>query len=180
MNGGTWLYLGHFYFDKGRNNQNKVVLTNLSSEEDKMITADAVKFGGGMGNIARSPNETGFTMNQKSSDSITVQQILTNPVIAYEPEISNYPRYTEGARYWLQWAGVPDSIYSRTKGQNDYSDDFQSRGFWVNYLIGGSSVSTYTNGLKVTVDLALAFNSDAGTTINDSIIGTLGICTIHN
>ena len=180
MNGGTWLYLGHFYFDKGRNNQNKVVLTNLSSEEDKMITADAVKFGGGMGNIARSPNETGFTMNQKSSDSITVQQILTNPVIAYEPEISHYPRYTEGARYWLQWAGVPDSIYSRTKGQNDYSDDFQSRGFWVNYLIGGSSVSPYTKGLKVPVDLALAFHSDAGTTINDSIIGTLGICTIHN
>jgi hypothetical protein len=180
MNGGTWLYLGHFYFEKGRNYQNKVVLRNLSSEKNKMITADAVKFGGGMGNISRSPNENGFAMNQKSSDTTTVQQNLTNPFITYEPEISHYPRYTEGARYWLQWAGVPDSIYSRTKGQNDYSDDFQSRGFWVNYLIGGSSVSPFTKGLKVPVDLSFAFHSDAGTTMNDSIIGTLGICTLRN
>ena len=48
--------------------------------------------------------------------------------------------FTEGAKYWLQWAGVPDSIYSRTENADEYSDDFQSRGFWVNYLAGGSSV----------------------------------------
>jgi hypothetical protein len=180
MDGGTWLYLGQFYFEKGRSYQNKVVLSNLSSEKNKIITADAVKFGGGMGNIARKPNEGGFTMNQKSSDTTTIQLHLSNPVIEYEPETSHYPRYTEGARYWLQWAGVPDSIYSRTKGQNDYSDDFQSRGFWVNYLIGGSSVSPDTKGLKIPIDLSMAFHSDAGSTMNDSIIGTLAICTIKN
>jgi len=179
LNGGTWLYLGHFYFDKGRNNLNKVQLTNYSTEDGKAITADAVKFGGGMGNIARSPNEVAFAVSSKSSDSLNiVDQNAPTPI--YEPEISHYPRYTEGARYWLQWAGVPDSVYSRSKGVNDYTDDFQSRGFWVNYVTGGSSVLPNTNGLHVPLDLAMAFHSDAGTTANDSIIGTLGICTVQN
>lgn len=176
MGGGTWLYLGHFYFDKGRNNQNKVVLTNYSAEDGKMVTADAVKFGGGMGNVARSPFENNIFSNNKFSDSLSVVQNLTKPI----PEISHYPRFAEGARYWLQWAGVPDSVYSRTKGTNDYSDDFQSRGFWVNYLIGGSSVSPNTKGLHVPVDMAFAFHTDAGTTPNDSIVGTLGICSVPN
>jgi len=180
MNGGTWLYLGHFYFDKGRNNKYKVTLTNLSADEGKMITADAVKFGGGMGNIARSPTESGSALPFLSKDSLNFANVLSKPSLVYEPEVSHYPRYTEGARYWLQWAGIPDSIYSKNKGQNDYTDDFQSRGFWVNYLAGGSSVSPNTTGLHVPLDLALAIHSDAGVTVNDSIIGTLGICTVQN
>jgi hypothetical protein len=180
MNGGTWLYLGHFYFEKGRNNQNEVTLTNLSSEDGKMITADATKFGGGMGNIARSPNATGIGLNSKSSDTLSISIPLTKPTSIYEPEISTYPRFTEAARYWLQWAGIPDSIYSKNNGTNDYTDDFQSRGYWVNYLAGGSAVAPHLKGLGVPIDLALAFHTDAGTTMNDSIIGTLGICTIQN
>ncbi len=180
MNGGTWLYLGHFQFDKGRNNQNKVVLTNLSSEEEKTITADAVKFGGGLGNIARSPYINDSISNPKQTDSIASNPITVKSTLLYQPEISQHPRYTEGSRYWLQWAGMPDSIYSRTKAQNDYSDDFQSRGFWVNYLVGGSSVSPGTKGLGVPIDLAMAIHSDAGMTLGDSIVGTLGICTVKN
>ncbi|HJV78435.1 MAG TPA: hypothetical protein VJ602_08635 [Paludibacter sp.] len=174
MNGGTWLYLGHFYFDRGRSKENRVVLTNLGSEDGQVVTADAVKFGGGMGNIARSPIEPVVSTNP--IDSLAVAK----PSTIYEPEVSRYPRFTEGARYWLQWAGVPDSIYSRTKGLNDYSDDFQSRGFWVNYLVGGSSMSPNSKGLNVPVDLALAFHSDAGSSSDDSIIGTLGIYTVQN
>ena len=180
MNGGTWLYLGHFNFDKGKSPKAKVMLTNFSTEEGKMITADAVKFGGGMGNIARTSNEMGISANQTDSDGLVVATELVKPTLIYQPETSHYPRYTEGARYWLQWAGIPDSIYSRTKGQNDYTDDFQSRGFWVNYLVGGSTVSPNTTGLNVPLDLAMAIHSDAGATANDSIIGTLGICTIRN
>ncbi|MEI8086062.1 MAG: xanthan lyase [Paludibacter sp.] len=180
MNGGTWLYLGHFYFDKGRSSLGKVVLTNFSKQEDKVVTADAVKFGGGMGNIARSPNLLGSTPTQINPDSVSTENTLTKSAIIYEPEVSDYPRFTEGARYWLQWAGIPDSIYSKSAGKNDYTDDFQSRGAWVNYLVGGTSLSPNTKGLNVPVDLAFAFHSDAGTTLNDSIIGTLGICTIQN
>jgi len=179
MGGSTWIYLGTFMFDEGKSNAGRVVLSNYSSFPKKVVTADAVKFGGGMGNIARSPNITGLLPNQNSSDTTKVQTV-PYPSENILPQKSNYPRYTEGARYWLQWAGVPDSIYSRTKGKNDYSDDFQSRGFWVNYLAGGSPVLPNQRGLNIPIDLAFAFHTDAGSSVNDSIIGTLGICTVQN
>ena len=141
MGGGTWIFLGFFDFDKGVNEQGKIVLSNLCKEKGKILTADAVKIGGGMGNIARG-----------------------------EPlEPSGRPRYIEGSRYWLQWAGLPDSVYRWTKGTKDYTDDYQSRGLWVNHLIES----------HVPVDAVLAFHTDAGITNNDSIIGTLGICMTH-
>ena len=146
MGGGTWIYLGTFGFDAGKGS-GKVVLSNRSAKAGKIITADAVKIGGGMGNIARGEND----------------------------EISSYPRFCEGARYWLQWAGVPDSVYTVSKGKDDYGDDYKCRGIWVNYLAGGSSVNPEEEGLNIPVNLAFAFHSDAGTTLNDSIIGTLGI-----
>ena len=144
MGGGTWIYLGTFGFNAGRNNECKVVLNNLSSKVGRIITADAVKIGGGMGNIARG-------------------------------EVSGYPRFCEAARYWLQWAGIPDSVYSESNGKNDYTDDYKCRGIWVNYLSGGSAVNPTEKGLNIPVNMAFAFHSDAGTTLNDSIIGTLGI-----
>jgi hypothetical protein len=171
--GGTWVYLGRFRFPKGRNTHFKVMMSNFSSFPDKVVTADAVKIGGGMGNIARN----NYIPEEILTDSLGNKK---NVVEVQPASTSKYPRYTEGARYWLQWAGVPDSIYNRTKGKNDYSDDFQSRGFWVNYLAGGSSVIPGQKGLNVPLDMALAFHTDAGFTKNDSIIGTLGICTVNN
>ena len=90
-------------------------------------------------------------------------------------QLSNYPRFCEAARYWLQWAGIPDSVYSESNGKNDYTDDYKCRGIWVNYLSGGSAVNPTERGLNIPVNMAFAFHSDAGTTLNDSIIGTLGI-----
>lgn len=180
INGGTWLYLGHFRFAKGKSAQGRVVLTNFSAYTDKIITADAVKIGGGMGNIARNPNVEGMLPNTKSSDTTDISKSIVKPAMIIEPAVSGYPRYTEAARYWLQWAGVPDSIYSKNAGKNDYTDDFQSRGSWVNYLAGGSSVIPGKKGLGIPLDMAFAFHTDAGVTKNDSIIGTLGICTVPN
>ncbi|MDR0540617.1 MAG: xanthan lyase [Dysgonamonadaceae bacterium] len=141
MGGGTWIFLGFFDFDKGVNDRCKIVLSNKSKTKGRILTADAVKIGGGMGNIAR----------------------------GVQPETSGRPRYTEGARYWLQWAGMPDSVYRWTKGERDYTDDYQSRGLWVNQMINR----------RVPVDAVMAFHTDAGTTYDDSIIGTLGICMTH-
>lgn len=186
MGGGTWIYLGHFYFDKGRNNKNRVVLTNQSAEHGKIITADAVKIGGGMGNIARTRYvepvvPTPPVVTDSAAPAVVAPvPVEMKPVVINTPVVSGYPRYIEGARYWLQWAGVPDSVYSRTRAKDDYSDDFQSRGFWVNYVAGGSSVNPTSQGLKIPVDLAFAFHSDAGLTNSDSIIGTLAINTIPN
>ncbi|MDR2145690.1 MAG: hypothetical protein LBE91_04430, partial [Tannerella sp.] len=180
MGGGTWIFLGFFSFEKGKHADYKIVLTNKSRKAGQLLTADAVKIGGGMGNIARMPHPDGVvTENVKSSDTLNENSQRQLPNIAYQPETSGYPRYTEGSRYWLQWAGAPDSVYNRSESKNDYTDDYQSRAFWVNYLAGGSSVLPNNQGLNIPVDMALAFHTDAGTTFNDSIIGTLGIYMTH-
>lgn len=144
MGGGTWIYLGKFFFDKYGYAAQRVTLSNKTGHEGEIVTADGVKFGGGMGNIGR-------------------------------PETSGYPRFTEAARYWMQWAGVPDSVYSESGGTNDYTDDYKCRGHWVNWLAGGSEAYPQAEGLNIPIDMSLAFHSDAGTTKNDDIIGTLGI-----
>lgn len=144
MGGGTWIYLGTFTFDKDAHQQHGVTLSNITDKAGEIVTADAVKFGGGMGNIGR-------------------------------PRISTYPRFTEAARYWMQWAGVPDSVYSESKGMNDYTDDYKGRGLWVNWLAGGSEAYPEGKGLNIPIDMAFAFHTDAGTTKNNDIIGTLGI-----
>lgn len=145
MGGGTWIYLGNFKFTAHEQAHERIVLTNQSNKSGKIITADAIKIGGGMGNIARSPLESPYPI---------------------EAETSGYPRFTEAARYWLQWAGIPDSIYSKSAFRNDYQDDIYARPRWVNYL---------KEQAHIPIDMAFAFHSDAGTTPDDSIIGTLGI-----
>ncbi|HCV15048.1 MAG TPA: xanthan lyase [Rikenellaceae bacterium] len=175
MGGGTWIYLGTFLFSRGDEAGYEVSLSNLTSKKGEIVSADAVKFGGGMGNIARKPATEGIVLNRPSSSNEPLQRI-TLPIDP-EPIISNYPRFTEGARYWLQWAGYSDTIYSPNKNTNDYNDDYMSRGKWVNVISGGSVKNPQERGLNIPVDLAMAFHTDAGTTLNDSIIGTLGIFT---
>ena len=158
MGGGTWIYLGTFEFGKGTGG--KVILENTTPAgrnfiSGRAVTADAVKIGGGMGNIAR----------KCQNDSIAV------------PELSGMPRFAEGARYWMQWAGADTSVYSQNRQLDDYMDDFMSRGKWVQELSGGSAVNPGTDGRNIPVDMAFAFHSDAGVTPGDSIIGTLGIYT---
>lgn len=157
MGSGTWVYLGHFPFKAGM--QPVVELDAVSKTPGTQVTADAVKIGGGKGVVAR---------------------IVKEPLdsIDYQYTLSNYPKFVEGARYFLQWAGAPDSVFTPSDYESDYTDDYRSRGLWVNWLAGGSSQLPHREGLGVPVDLSFAFHSDAGTFKNDSIVGTLGIyCT---
>ncbi|MCD4710171.1 MAG: fibronectin type III domain-containing protein, partial [Bacteroidales bacterium] len=88
------------------------------------------------------------------------------------------PRYQECARYYLQYAGMPDTLVWKLNDANDYNDDYQSRGEWVNYLVGapsGPTADRNAKGLGIPVDLSFAFHTDAGITDNDTVIGTLGI-----
>lgn len=64
IGGGTWVYLGTFEFDKGSNDYGMVVLSNESSEHG-VVCADAVRFGGGMGNIARGGKSAGYRVTWK-------------------------------------------------------------------------------------------------------------------
>ena len=53
--------------------------------------------------------------------------------------------------------------------------DVYKRQHWVNALMGGSERMPDSTGLRIPVDMALAFHSDAGVRLNDETIGTLGI-----
>lgn len=189
IGGGTWVFLGTFPFEKANKEQGVYLSNESSSKNDKnssVVVADAVKIGGGTGNIARYPfvgEGADAFANVKSSDkaaNVSKQaSIEEKDYCKYElnPQVSGAPRYTEGARYWLQWAGFAKEVYSSTDFVNDYNDDYRSRGLWVNALSGGSYVNPKQEGLKVPVDMSFAFHSDAGTTLSDSLIGTLAIYT---
>ncbi len=153
ISGKTWVYLGTFLFKKGLSaDSGAVYLSNQSEDSTAWVSADAVRFGGGMGNIRRNGRTSGR------------------------------PRYIEAARYNLQFSGIPDSlVWNFNDGRNDYKDDYQSRGEWVNYLKGapyGPNLNRDEKGLGIPIDLSLAFHTDAGITHSDTTIGTLAIYSL--
>ncbi len=149
MGGGTWVYLGTFRFKKGVHENQGVTLSNMSDYEGS-VSADAVRFGGGMGVVAR-------------GDSLL--------------HTSGLPRYLEGARYALQWSGFPYKSYSPSEGERDYNDDINCRSHAINHLTGGSLFNPDTCGLAVPIEMTFGFHSDAGISKEDALIGSLGIVT---
>lgn len=172
MCSGSWVYLGHFYFNKG--DLCVVRLSNYSVCANGVVSGDAVRLGGGMGNIARGPVGS------------SLQDSVHRCLVDSAAHVSGVSRWMEGARYYLQWNGAPDSVYIYHSPDNDsykpsdYIDDLTSRGKWVNYLLGGSVLSPDRAGCGVPVDLSLSLHSDAGVTALDSIIGTLLIYSSKN
>lgn len=215
MGGGTWIYLGTFPFEAGYSDQEPVVtLSNKSSVAGLTVTADAIKIGGGMGNIARSDRRSDIFLdpstpeeglsalaqnNEEDDEDTDDNETEDDEIVDDESDIldkevvqptkqtnmmtdgnsrfktSGLPRFLEGARYWMQWAGVPEHIYSPYHGTDDYKDDYTGRGHWVNWLAGGSRVLPNRDGLKIPVDAAFALHSDAGKRADDTFVGTLGI-----
>ena len=147
IGGSTWVYLGTFTFDEGENREGRVVLTNHSDYRG-VVTADGVRFGGGVGQTERGHAGT-----------------------------SGLPRRLEGARYYAQWAGLPDTLFNTEGGTNDYNDDIRSRSLMTNYFGGGSIYQPGTRGMGVPFELSLAVHSDAGIRRDGEVYGTLGICT---
>ena len=149
MGGSTWVYLGTFEFGKGSSELNRVVLSNHSRHKGH-VTTDAVRFGGGMGNIERGGESSGL------------------------------PRCLEGARYYAQWAGMPYNVYSSKQGANDYGDDINVRSLMTNLLCGGSAFAPDSIGRNVPIELSLAIHGDAGHTATGlGVYGSLTICTTH-
>lgn len=208
MGGGTWVYLGTFPMEAGYSDEEAVViLSNKSAKAGNVVTADAVKIGGGMGNIARSDSRTDIYLDPSTPEETDISYLSglededteeseeemedfassleaakTASGNGYKPRftVSGLPRYLEGARYWLHWAGFPESVYSPYHGKDDYKDDYTSRGLWVNYLMGGSRVLPDQQGLNIPIDVVMALHSDAGKRADDSFVGTLGIYFTNN
>ncbi len=180
IGGETWIYLGTFNFNTGKNKLTGSVTVKGNSADD-ILALDAVRFGGGMGNVARRPSSE-IIKNQQSRNENVMEAVTTDTSLDrnFSWKISGMPRFLEAARYWLQYAGMPDTlIYTPNNYRNDYNDDYQSRGLWVNYLKADpcySDDTITTGGLGIDLDLSLAFHTDAGVTPGDSIIGTLAIC----
>ena len=78
MAGGTWVYLGTFTFEEG--DAGFVRLTNQSTAAG-IVSADAVRFGDGMGKIERGGS------------------------------LSGYPAFAEGALYSMQWYGIDTHLF---------------------------------------------------------------------
>lgn len=152
IGGGTWVYLGTFLFDKGRSSDYGMVVLSNESKEKGVICADAVRFGGGMGNIVRGKG------GKVSSTS-------------------GLPRYMEAARYSAQWAGMPTSVYASR--DDDYSDDIVVRGTMTNYLSGGSVYNPHEKGLGIPFVMSMGLHTDAGYSKTDDFVGTLGIYTTN-
>ncbi len=146
---GTWVYLGTFKFFKGKSGEQGAVSLSDKSDMEGVITSDAVRFGGGTGVVKR---------NGKTSGR---------------------PKFTEAARYYLQYTGAPDTlVYSQQNDTDDYVDDYKSRGEFVNWLTGapsGPNKKKDIEGLRIPIDLSMAWHTDAGILGGDSTVGTLMI-----
>lgn len=107
----TWICIGNYYFEAGSNSATgSVVLYNDSTSASHYVSADAVRFGGGMGLISRGTAGT-----------------------------SGLARTDEDARYNTQFCGAPTSVYdpyvNEDDTQGDESDGWTGRprfGRWLN------------------------------------------------
>ena len=98
--GGTWIYLGQFRF---RADDATVIFSNQSDQVGATISADAVRFGGGMGTIERGDGAAP----------------AAGPT-------SHRPRWEECSRYHSQFQGAPSSVYNNSTN-DDRSDDVGNR-----------------------------------------------------
>ena len=110
----TWVYLGTFRFTPSQGA--RVVLDNQSVLAGRVVIADAVRIGGGLGSIARGG------------------------------VLSNKARWQECSRYWTQFSGAPASVFDSTSGGEDNDDDVTARPRFAEWVGGCDAfVSLHTN-----------------------------------
>lgn len=93
--GNGWVWLGNHYFEAGTSGYVEVSNLQKPGETGTYVFADAIRFGNGMGDIARPP-----------------------------AGVSGYPREEESARYWIQsmiGQGGDTTVYDLAGG-DDYDD----------------------------------------------------------
>ena len=109
----TWVWLGDYWF--GQSSGATIVLDNESSVAGRVVIADAVRLGGGVGSIARGGNTSGKARSQECS------------------------------RYWAEFAGAPSSVYNSIASGQDSSDDVTCRPRYAEWRGADAFVSIHTN-----------------------------------
>ncbi len=84
INGQTWYFIGSFFFEEGLDEQKGSVHLINENSDGNIISADAVRFGGGLGLIRRTESSN---------------------------QTSGYPKWEEDAVYNIQFMGAPTSEY---------------------------------------------------------------------
>ncbi|MBO5951665.1 MAG: xanthan lyase, partial [Bacteroidaceae bacterium] len=124
-----------------------MVTLDNSNSTSGMVCADAVRFGGGFSTAIR------------------------------DDQPADIARYLEGAKYYAEFAGAPDSVFSKYSGADEYREDIWTRPYMTNWLSGSSIFNTSEKGLGVPIELAFALHTDAGYFYGDTLTGSLGIHT---
>jgi hypothetical protein len=129
--GSTWVYVGRFWFEQGTSDsRGSVELLSDSTESGSIVSADAVRFGGGVGDVMRGGTTSGFE------------------------------RWEEAAIYYTQFAGAPPSVYDPYGDGDGYDPSSRSRFAdwehepgedalyfsWHSNAGGGQGTSTYIYG----------------------------------
>jgi hypothetical protein len=152
VNGRTWVYLGTYNFATGRNSATgAVVLTNVSTTAGTTVSADAVRFGGGVGLITRGSSTSGHF------------------------------KYTEGARYYAQYVGAPattvyEIFYSDYTTDYSLRGEFAN---WYSGAPNGPNLTRNDPGQGIPIDAMVTFHSDAGV-YTTSMHGSLSIWYLYD
>lgn len=168
--GSTWVLLGEFYFEAGSDPATAaVVVLDDSQDVGGIVSADAVRFGGGVGVHDRGGGP------------------------------ADRPMYEYGARYSTQWAGAPYEVFgiNSTEDYDNYSarqlfaawehppgEDavyvaWHSNGLGAPHTLEGTSSYTYSSSFGAGVDgSTAAFDGVAGSrelqqAVHAQIIGDL-------
>lgn len=194
IGGGTWVYLGTFYFEAGQSERSRVVLCSDShltgfapDGSPYAVTADAVRFGGGVSLVERSiPTESTKVVSRTEKRVVDGQEVtvtVSDTIKNYKygkGEKSGLPRFLEGARYTTQFAGLPDTLFNKGRGSDDYRDDMRARSHMLNLLGGSSCYMPDTIGRGVPFELQFSLHTDAGWRQNGDYVGTLTIATPYD
>lgn len=100
--GYTWKYIGSYYFEAGQSpDTGSVVVSNKTDGETAWVTADAVRFGGGMGDSMRGGNVSGKPRWEESG-------LYYTEFLGFDPEKDTRAFGTVGAMpMWAEWEMEP-------------------------------------------------------------------------
>ncbi len=119
---------------------------------------------------------------KKNKDQVFAEWVPTLPATGKYAVYVSYqtlPNSVSDAKYLVfHNGGVTEfKVNQKIGGENDYTDDINTRSNAINYLSGSSVYNPQQSGLGVPLEMTMALHSDAGCSKTDELIGSLGIYT---